>query len=169
MADVDRGHHERVRPHGEGERQSRHGSRPRQRDVRVGRRHQGRQGYGEWPGLEPEQLYEERDLDLTTDFRDVLGELVTRQLGNRNMTTVFPGYEQPKFRGSAGRLVSGNSDHARHSEPRPSGAVNAGLLRPFAKALGKIADKHNVDRMVRICCGYIFWGQSRFCASPCGA
>ncbi len=55
--------------------------------------------YGDWPGLEPEQLYENRDLNLTTDFRDVLGELVTRQLGNKNMTTVFPGYDQPKFRG----------------------------------------------------------------------
>jgi uncharacterized protein (DUF1501 family) len=55
--------------------------------------------YGDWPGLEPEQLYENRDLNLTTDFRDVLGELVTRQLGNKSMTTVFPGYEQPKFRG----------------------------------------------------------------------
>ena len=31
---------------------------------------------GEWPGLQPEQLYEARDLNLTTDFRDVLGELV---------------------------------------------------------------------------------------------
>jgi uncharacterized protein (DUF1501 family) len=55
--------------------------------------------YGDWPGLEPEQLYENRDLNLTTDFRDVLGELVTRQLGNKNMATVFPGYDQPKFRG----------------------------------------------------------------------
>jgi uncharacterized protein (DUF1501 family) len=55
--------------------------------------------YGDWPGLEPEQLYENRDLNLTTDFRDVLGELVTRQLGNRNMANVFPGYEEPKFRG----------------------------------------------------------------------
>ena len=55
--------------------------------------------YGDWPGLEPEQLYENRDLNLTTDFRDVLGELVTRHLGNKNMATVFPGYDQPKFRG----------------------------------------------------------------------
>jgi uncharacterized protein (DUF1501 family) len=55
--------------------------------------------YGDWPGLEPEQLYENRDLNLTTDFRDVLGELVTRQLGNKSMANVFPGYEQPKFRG----------------------------------------------------------------------
>jgi uncharacterized protein (DUF1501 family) len=55
--------------------------------------------YGDWPGLEPEQLYENRDLALTTDFRDVLGELVERHLGNARLSSVFPGYDQPKFRG----------------------------------------------------------------------
>src|SRR5271165_4657517 len=60
---------------------------------------QGGKVYGDWPGMADEQLYENRDLNLTTDFRDVLGELVTRQLGNRNMATVFPGFEKPKFRG----------------------------------------------------------------------
>jgi uncharacterized protein (DUF1501 family) len=55
--------------------------------------------YGEWPGLAEEQLYENRDLNLTTDFRDVLGELVTRHLGNRQIASVFPGYDDPKFRG----------------------------------------------------------------------
>ncbi|MGP0075611.1 MAG: DUF1501 domain-containing protein [Bryobacteraceae bacterium] len=62
-------------------------------DVRGGK------VYGDWPGLQPEQLYEERDLALTTDFRDVLGELVARHLGNTNLKSVFPGYESPKFRG----------------------------------------------------------------------
>jgi uncharacterized protein (DUF1501 family) len=55
--------------------------------------------YGEWPGLQEEQLYDGRDLALTTDFRDVLGELVARHLGNSNLKSVFPGYESPKFRG----------------------------------------------------------------------
>src|SRR5579863_2192572 len=55
--------------------------------------------YGEWPGLAPEQLYENRDLALTTDFRDVLGELVAKHLGNRQLAGVFPEYTQPKFRG----------------------------------------------------------------------
>ena len=54
--------------------------------------------YGDWPGLQDEQLYEARDLALTTDFRDVLGELVTKHLGNSNLKTVFPGYGNPKFR-----------------------------------------------------------------------
>jgi uncharacterized protein (DUF1501 family) len=58
--------------------------------------------YGEWPGLEEEQLYDGRDLNLTTDFRDVLGELVTRQLENTNLKTVFPGYTNPRFRGLIG-------------------------------------------------------------------
>lgn len=38
-----------------------------------------------------------RDLDVITDFRDVLAELVTRHMGQRDIATVFPGYE-PKFR-----------------------------------------------------------------------
>jgi len=52
--------------------------------------------YGEWPGLEREQLYEGRDLAITTDFRDVLAELVSRHLGNEKLGTVFPGYRGGK-------------------------------------------------------------------------
>jgi uncharacterized protein (DUF1501 family) len=48
--------------------------------------------YGKWPGLAPEQLYENRDLAVTTDFRDVLGELVRKHLG-QNSDKVFPGYK----------------------------------------------------------------------------
>jgi uncharacterized protein (DUF1501 family) len=55
--------------------------------------------YGDWPGLQEEQLYEGRDLALTTDFRDVLGELVAKHVGNPSLKSVFPGYETPKFRG----------------------------------------------------------------------
>jgi uncharacterized protein (DUF1501 family) len=54
--------------------------------------------YGKWPGLEREQLYEGRDLALTTDFRDVLGEMVAKHTGNPTLNGVFPGYA-PKFLG----------------------------------------------------------------------
>lgn len=47
--------------------------------------------YGRWPGLANEQLNEGRDLALTTDFREVLGEVVTRTLGASNLDLVFPG------------------------------------------------------------------------------
>ena len=57
----------------------------------VGGRVQGGRLYGRWPGLEPEQLFEQRDLAVTTDFRDVLGELVHRHLGQRT-DQVFPSY-----------------------------------------------------------------------------
>ena len=48
---------------------------------------------GQWPGLADEQLYERRDLALTTDFRAVFGEVALKHLGARNMARVFPGYE----------------------------------------------------------------------------
>jgi uncharacterized protein (DUF1501 family) len=51
---------------------------------------------GDWPGLESEQLYEGRDLALTTDFRDVLSELITGHHGSNNGTQVFPGYRPQK-------------------------------------------------------------------------
>ncbi len=54
--------------------------------------------YGEWPGLNPGQLYEGRDLALTTDFRRVLGEAVSRHLGNRDLATVFPGFDNNERR-----------------------------------------------------------------------
>ena len=49
--------------------------------------------YGRWPGLDQSQLYEGRDLALTTDFRQVIGEGVARHLGNKNLAEVFPGYD----------------------------------------------------------------------------
>lgn len=48
--------------------------------------------HGRWPGLAPSDLYEGRDLAVTTDFRDVLGELLTRHLGARDLASVFPGH-----------------------------------------------------------------------------
>jgi uncharacterized protein (DUF1501 family) len=52
--------------------------------------------YGRWPGLDQSQLYEGRDLALTTDFRQVIGEAVTRHLGNKNLAEVFPGFDNPQ-------------------------------------------------------------------------
>jgi uncharacterized protein (DUF1501 family) len=51
--------------------------------------------YGPWPGLDQAQLYEGRDLAVTTDFRRVVGEAVAVHLGNKDLTNVFPGYDSP--------------------------------------------------------------------------
>jgi uncharacterized protein (DUF1501 family) len=53
---------------------------------------QGGKIYGEWPGLEKEQLFEGRDLAVTTDFRTVLSELVRGHLGQSDLSSVFPGF-----------------------------------------------------------------------------
>jgi uncharacterized protein (DUF1501 family) len=49
--------------------------------------------YGRWPGLDQSQLYEGRDLALTTDFRQVIGEAVARHMGNQKLANVFPGFD----------------------------------------------------------------------------
>jgi uncharacterized protein (DUF1501 family) len=54
---------------------------------------QGGKVYGKWPGLEKEQLFEGRDLAVTTDYRDVLGELVRGHLGQKDLSTVFTGFQ----------------------------------------------------------------------------
>ncbi|MDH3733911.1 MAG: DUF1501 domain-containing protein [Gemmatimonadota bacterium] len=57
----------------------------------------GGQVLGRWPGLEREQLYEGRDLAITTDFRDVFAEVALRHLGAdaleaNQMESIFPGF-----------------------------------------------------------------------------
>jgi uncharacterized protein (DUF1501 family) len=47
--------------------------------------------YGRWPGLAKEQLNDGRDLKLTTDFRQVLGEVVAKTMGPADLDVVFPG------------------------------------------------------------------------------
>ena len=51
-----------------------------------------------WPGLAAGQLYQNQDLQVTIDYRDILSELVLRRLGNTNLDLVFPGFT-PTLRG----------------------------------------------------------------------
>ncbi|HEY8182971.1 MAG TPA: DUF1501 domain-containing protein [Thermoanaerobaculia bacterium] len=62
----------------------------------VGGGVKGGKVYGKWPGLT--DLYENRDLAITTDFRDIFAELLTKQLGIASLKSVFPNYD-PKVRG----------------------------------------------------------------------
>jgi uncharacterized protein (DUF1501 family) len=58
--------------------------------------------YGDWPGLDEDQRHEGRDLAITTDFRDVFGEVVMRHLGADESAAaqVFPrfGVHPARFR-----------------------------------------------------------------------
>jgi uncharacterized protein (DUF1501 family) len=70
----------------------------------IGGAVRGGKVYGTWPGLKNDQLYEGRDLALTTDFRDVFGEVAKNHLAARNLSTIFPGYkmEGQRFKGFLG-------------------------------------------------------------------
>lgn len=67
----------------------------------MGRKIEGGKVHCEWPGLGDGQLFENQDLGITIDYRDVLGEVVSRRLGNGNLSFVFPGYT-PQFRNILG-------------------------------------------------------------------
>lgn len=48
--------------------------------------------YARWPGLHDEQLVGPGDLAVTTDYRDVLGEIIHKRLNNPLLPAIFPGY-----------------------------------------------------------------------------
>ncbi len=62
----------------------------------MGENVNGGKVYGNWPGLTKEQLYQNRDLEITTDYRQVLSEIVMRRFENPNLGIVFPGYADHK-------------------------------------------------------------------------
>jgi uncharacterized protein (DUF1501 family) len=54
--------------------------------------------YGRWPGLNEGQLYEGRDLAVTTDFREVLSETLYKHNGVKDLASVFPNFEADRKR-----------------------------------------------------------------------
>lgn len=66
--------------------------------ITIGKGINGGQVYGTWPGLT--NLFQNLDLGITTDYRDVLAEIVSKRLKNSNLGVVFPDYT-PTFRNIA--------------------------------------------------------------------
>ena len=60
---------------------------------------QGGKIYGDWPGLDETKLYEGRDLDVTADFRSVIGTLLAQhfRLSVEQLAAVFPGFPESKL------------------------------------------------------------------------
>jgi uncharacterized protein (DUF1501 family) len=48
--------------------------------------------YTRWPGLSEDHLNQGRDLAVTTDYRSVLGEIISKHMGDRDLKAVFPGF-----------------------------------------------------------------------------
>ena len=61
----------------------------------LGDKVRGGQVYGEWPGLEEEQLYQGRDLEVTTDFRDIIASVLTEhmEIDSNQLRQIFPNYQ----------------------------------------------------------------------------
>jgi uncharacterized protein (DUF1501 family) len=58
----------------------------------------GGRGHGTWPGLRPDQLFEGRDLAVTTDFRHLFAEVAVKHLGIPPGAPLFPGFSMPPSR-----------------------------------------------------------------------
>ncbi len=67
----------------------------------LGNSVKGGKVYGDWAGLKNDQLNEGRDLAVTTDFRDVFGEIAYKHSGNKQLNKIFPDYQTSpaKFKG----------------------------------------------------------------------
>ncbi|NES01888.1 MAG: DUF1501 domain-containing protein [Okeania sp. SIO2F4] len=54
----------------------------------------GGQVYGQWPGLDESELFQKRDLAVTTDFRSVISSVLEQHLAfeRSQIAQVFPGY-----------------------------------------------------------------------------
>lgn len=67
----------------------------------LGNSVKGGKVYGEFKGLKSDKLYEGRDLDVTTDFRDVFAEVAQKHAGTKDLAKLFPNYaaSKEKFRG----------------------------------------------------------------------
>ncbi len=65
----------------------------------LGKGINGGQVLGEWPGLTESDLYGPGDLEVTTDYRTVLAELLIKRHGYQDLSMVFPDFELPSFVG----------------------------------------------------------------------
>ena len=61
--------------------------------------------YGKWPGLSPGSLYQERDLAITTDFREPIAAVLEShmQFSDAQIDRVFPG--RPRSTGNVDGLI----------------------------------------------------------------
>ena len=63
----------------------------------------------DWPGLAKTQLYQGRDLAVTTDYRTLFAAILERHLGlaDRQLAQIFPGL--PPARSNLGELLAASS------------------------------------------------------------
>src|SRR5439155_756983 len=70
--------------------------------------------YGKWPGLAPEQLYEGRDLALTTDFLDLVIMIMPHQMGPHHSGRISSSYTPLSSLGYCSILALGDCPKFDH-------------------------------------------------------
>jgi uncharacterized protein (DUF1501 family) len=62
----------------------------------LGGKVNGGKMYGEWVGLETDMLDHRVDLQVTTDYRGILTEIIRPQLDANALATIFPNFQHGK-------------------------------------------------------------------------
>lgn len=65
----------------------------------LGGQVKGGKMYGKWPGLASHELNNQVDLEVTTDYRTVLSEILQKQFKSKHLETIFPEFKAPKMLG----------------------------------------------------------------------
>lgn len=60
--------------------------------MALGGKVKGGKMYGDWPGLHPKALDKRVDLDVTTDYRNVLANIMKKSMKFSNTDLIFPGF-----------------------------------------------------------------------------
>jgi len=60
--------------------------------LAMGQNIDGGRVLSNWPGLEPGQLFQDRDLEVTIDYRDILTEILENRLNSTSISSIFPDF-----------------------------------------------------------------------------
>ncbi len=117
----------------------------------IGNHINGGQVLTQWPGLAEGQLFQGRDLAVTYDWRDILGEIVVNRLQNPDLATIFPGFT-PTFRGVTtacrGDMNCDTAVNVEDVAPFVGAVMDPGAFDAQSKGCGAINADMNNDGVV---------------------
>ncbi|HKL51040.1 MAG TPA: DUF1501 domain-containing protein [Wenzhouxiangellaceae bacterium] len=76
--------------------------------------------YADWPGLAPQDLSAGEDLAVTTDYRQVLAEMLARQFGAVDLTDIFPGWTPGPWQGIFDSTAANHDRTVDRNRPVPA-------------------------------------------------
>lgn len=91
-----------------------------------------------WPGLADDNL-DRGDLARTTEYRDVLGEILLKRTGNTNIADVFPGHAF-NFLGLANEVGAGPVVNPTAAPPQPTAVPTA----PVSPTSAPVSPSHKI-------------------------